>query len=164
MSCILFLFWFFSALFKASKWGGLILWLTRDITQWPDFIPPVTMHARPAPVIALLSRSAAVMPSWPPLIITFGASSANNTAHSTPPLLRGFFFCLASAEGAGLLFCPVAICLNTSVYRGFYIIHASYTANTSKQRTELYRGFSCDYTRSTDHDTRPTEAAIIPPV
>lgn len=38
----------------------------------------------------------------------------------------------------------------------------SYTANTSKQHTELYMGFSCDYTRSTDHDTRPAQAVIIP--
>ena len=54
--------------------------------------------------------------------------------------VAGFFFYLASAEGAGLLFCPAAI-----------------------QRAGLYRGFSCDLTYSTAHDTRPTQADIIPP-
>nr|DAD76647.1 MAG TPA: hypothetical protein [Siphoviridae sp. ctOVO10] len=51
----------------------------------------------------------------------------------------GFFFCLASAEGAGLLFCHAAIQPHTSVYSAFCAIHASYTANTAKQRTGLYR-------------------------
>ena len=39
----------------------------------------------------------------------------------------------------------------------------NYTTHATKQRTGLYRGFSCDYTRSTANDTRPTQAAIIPP-
>lgn len=39
----------------------------------------------------------------------------------------------------------------------------NYTAHATKQRTGLYSGFSCDYARSTAHDTRPTQAAIIPP-
>ena len=82
---------------------------------------------------------------------------------STPPKLAGLFFCLASAEGAGLLFCPVAICLNTSVYRGFYVIHASYTTHTAKQRTGLYSGIPCDCARSIAHDTRPAQLTIIPP-
>lgn len=38
----------------------------------------------------------------------------------------------------------------------------SYTAHAAKQRTGLYRGFSCNYARSTARDTRPTQAAIIP--
>lgn len=38
---------------------------------------------------------------------------------STPPTLAGLFFCLASAEDAGLLFCPFAIHPHTSVYSGF---------------------------------------------
>lgn len=35
---------------------------------------------------------------------------------STPPTLAGLFFCLASDEGAGLLFCPAAIQHHTSGY------------------------------------------------
>lgn len=81
----------------------------------------------------------------------------------TPPTLAGLFFCLASAEGAGLLFCPAAIQPNTSVYSVFCAVNAeSYTANTAKQRTGLYSGVSCDCTRSTAHDTRPTQADITP--
>ena len=87
--------------------------------QWPDCIPPDTMRARRAPVIVLLSRSAEVIPSWPQQIITSGANSVDNTVPSTPPALAGLFFCLASAEGAGLLFCPAAIQAYTSVYSVF---------------------------------------------
>lgn len=43
----------------------------------------------------------------------------HNKHISTPPTLAGLFFCLASAEGAGLLFCPAAIQPNTSGYSGF---------------------------------------------
>lgn len=39
----------------------------------------------------------------------------------------------------------------------------NYTAHAIKHHTELCRGFSCDCTRSTAHDTKPTQAAIIPP-
>lgn len=40
--------------------------------------------------------------------------------------MAGLFFCLASAEGAGLLFCPDTIQPHTSVYEGFYIAHELY--------------------------------------
>lgn len=76
--------------------------------------------------------------------------------------MTGLFFCLASAEGAGLLFCPAAIQPHTSVYSAFCAVRAIYTAHATKQRTRLYRGFSCNYARSTARDTRPTQAAIIP--
>ena len=82
---------------------------------------------------------------------------------STPPTLAGLFFCLASAEGAGLLFLP---CSNTATNKRLQrVLHrqCSYTANAAKQCTELCRVFSCDCTRSTAHDTKPTQAAIIPP-
>jgi hypothetical protein len=69
----------------------------------------------------------------------------------TPPTLAGFFFC------------PAAIQPNTSVYSAFCAVNAVYTTPTAKQRTGLYSGFSCDCTRSTAHDTRPAQAAIIPP-
>ena len=65
--------------------------------------------------------------------------------------VRGFYFCHAPIQP------------RTSVYSVFCIVNAVYTANAAKQCTELCRGFSCDCTRSTAHDTKPTQAAIIPP-
>ena len=56
--------------------------------------------------------------------------------------MAGFFFCLASAEGAGLFFCPAKIQPNTSVYSAFCSVHASYTTHATKQCTRLYRRFS----------------------
>lgn len=38
--------------------------------------------------------------------------------------MAGLFFCLASAEGAGLLFCPIAIQPDTIVYSVFCTVHA----------------------------------------
>lgn len=38
--------------------------------------------------------------------------------------MAGFFFCLASAESAGLLFCPAAIQTHTSVYSAFCTVYA----------------------------------------
>ena len=61
------------------------------------------------------------------------------------------------------MFCPFAIQPHTSVYSVFCDVHAVYTTHDAKQRTGLYRGISCDCTRSTAHDTRPTQAAIVPP-
>lgn len=72
----------------------------------------------------------------------------------------GFFFCLASAEDAGLLFCLAAILANTSVYSGFYTIHASYTDHAATHRMGLCSGFSCDYAHSTAANTRPIQADI----
>lgn len=54
----------------------------------------------------------------------FGATSADALLYSTPPQSGGVFFCLASAEGAGLLFCLVAIQPRTSVYSGFSAVRA----------------------------------------
>ena len=39
--------------------------------------------------------------------------------------VAGLFFCLASAEGAGLLFCPAAMHPYTSVYSEFCAVHAT---------------------------------------
>lgn len=72
------------------------------------------------------------------------------------------FFCLASAEGAGLLFCPAAMHPYTSVYSAFCSVRAVYTANTAKRLTGLYSGFLCDLSHSTAANIRPTQAAIIP--
>ena len=38
--------------------------------------------------------------------------------------MAGLFFCLASADSAGLLFCPDSIQPHASVYSGFYRVHA----------------------------------------
>ena len=62
----------------------------------------------------------------------------------------------------GFYFCPAAVQPHTSVYSAFCAVRAIYTAHATKQRTRLYRGFSCNYARSTARDTRPTQAAIIP--
>lgn len=77
--------------------------------------------------------------------------------------MAGLFFCLASAEGAGLFFCPAKIQPNTSVYSAFCSVHASYTTHATKQHTGLYRGIPYDLPHSAAADTRPTQAAIIPP-
>ena len=62
------------------------------------------------------------------------------------------------------MFCPDAIQPYTSVYIVFCCVNAIYTAHATKQHIRLCRGFSCDCTRSTAHYTKPTQAAIIPPV
>lgn len=75
----------------------------------------------------------------------------------------GLFFCLASAEGAGLLFLP---CCNTAPYKRLQHVlfrPCNYAAHAAKRLTGLYRGFSCDLSHSTATNTRPTQAAIIPP-
>ena len=77
--------------------------------------------------------------------------------------MAGLFFCLASAEGAGLLFCPAAIQPHTSVYSAFCVVHAIYTAHLTKPRAGLYNGILCDLTHLTAHDTRPMQSAIIIP-
>lgn len=76
--------------------------------------------------------------------------------------MAGLFFCLASAEGAGF-FCSAAIQPHTSVYSGFYSVHAVYTTHATKQRTGLYRGIFCDCTNSTASNTRLAQAAITSP-
>lgn len=97
------------------------------------------------------------MQSWPQQIIASGVASADQLPIPTPPTLAGLFFCLASAEGAGLLFCPVAICLNTSVYRGFYIIHAKlYRQHLKTAHRALqgrFRQFNPFYRRKYKTDT-----------
>lgn len=47
-----------------------------------------------------------------------------NNKHFTRSVMAGLFFYLASADGAGLLFCPAAIQPLTSVYSGFFCVHA----------------------------------------
>lgn len=55
---------------------------------------------------------------------------------------------------------------NTVQYKRLqrFLYHpCSYIANAAKQRTGLYRCISCDLTHPTAYNTRPTQAAIIPP-
>lgn len=56
--------------------------------------------------------------------------------------MAGLFFCLAPAEGAGLLFLPG---YNTATYKRLQRVlrrQCSYTTNAAKHRTGLYRCFS----------------------
>ena len=76
--------------------------------------------------------------------------------------VAGLFFCLASAEGAGLLFCPAAIQPNTSVYSVFCAVNANYTAHAIKRHTGLCSGISGYLPYSTATDNRPIQAVIIP--
>ena len=81
---------------------------------------------------------------------------------STPPTLAGLFFCLASTRCRAF----ILPCCNTATYKRLQRVlpcQFNYTAHAIKHHTELCRGFSCDCTRSTAHDTKPTQAAIIPP-
>lgn len=57
-------------------------------------------------------------------------------------------------------------CYNTAAHKRSQRVlrrPCSYTANAAKQRTGLYRRFSCDLPHSTAANNRPTQAAIIPP-
>ena len=101
----------------------------------------------------------------PPPVKKLGAVQRLKPAKSNIYARRvaGLFFCLASAEGAGLLFCSATIQPHTIVYSAFCTVHASYTANDVKRHTGLYRRFSRDLPHSTAYNTRPTQAAIIPP-
>nr|DAM15154.1 MAG TPA: hypothetical protein [Caudoviricetes sp.] len=58
-------------------------------------------------------------------------------------------------------------CYNSAQYKRLQRVlrrPCNYTAHAAKQRAGLYGGISCDFTHSTTCDTRPTQAAIIPPV
>ncbi len=71
------------------------------------------------------------------------------------------------------LLCP-AMCrafllpgCNTAPYKRLQRVlpcQCNYTAHATKQHTGLYSGFFCNCAHSTAQDTRPTKAAIIPPV
>lgn len=83
----------------------------------------------------------------------------------SPPRPRG---------GAFLLPCILTRCrafvlpgCNTAPYKRLQralCCQCNYTAHATKQRTLLYRGFSCDCTRSTAHDSRQKQAVIVPSV
>ncbi len=54
--------------------------------------------------------------------------------------MAGLFFCLASAEGAGLLFCSATIQTRTSVYSAFCVVHA---VLYSPRRKTAHRALQC---------------------
>lgn len=64
--------------------------------------------------------------------------------------MQGFYF-------ARMQYSPI------QTFTARFTASMNYTAHATKRRTGLYRGFSCGCTHSTAHDTKPTQAAIIPP-
>lgn len=77
--------------------------------------------------------------------------------------MAGLFFCLASAEGCRAF---ALLCCNVATHKRLQRVLCrlcSYTTNSAKQRTGLYRGVSYNLPHSTAANTRPTQAAIIPP-
>ena len=64
--------------------------------------------------------------------------------------MQGFYFVL-------LQYSPI------QAFTARFVPSMQFTIHAIKQHTELCRVFSCDCTRSTAHDTKPTQAAIIPP-
>lgn len=56
--------------------------------------------------------------------------------------MAGLFFYLASAEGAGLLFCPVTIQPHTNVYSVFCAVHASYNYQRNKTAHRILQAYS----------------------
>lgn len=83
--------------------------------------------------------------------------------HFTRSEMAGLFFYLASTRCRAFI---LPGC-NTAPYKRLQRVlqcQCNYTAHATKQHTGLCSGFSCDCTRSTAHDTRPTQQAIAPPV
>lgn len=77
--------------------------------------------------------------------------------------MAGLFFCLASAEGCRAF---ALLCCNVATHKRLQRVlchQCKYTAHAAKQHTGLYRGFSCNFTHSTAHDTKPTQQAIAQP-
>lgn len=64
----------------------------------------------------------------------------------------------------GFSFCPAVYQPHSSVYSGFSVVRAIYTATEPKPFTELCSGVSADFTHSSAHNTAATQAAYTPPV
>ena len=82
---------------------------------------------------------------------------------STPPTPAGLFFCLASAEGAGLLFLPDGVQATYKRLQHVLCSPCSYITHAAKQRTGLYSGVSVNLTHSSAHNTAAAQAAYISP-
>lgn len=77
--------------------------------------------------------------------------------------MAGLFFCLASVEGAGLLFCPAAIQRNTSVYSAFFAIN-EVIPPTPQNSTQVFAGaFPVDLLHSSARNTADAQATHTPP-
>ena len=74
----------------------------------------------------------------------------------------GLFFCLASAEGAGLFFLPGGVSATHKRLQRLFFRPCNYTAKTSKAFAGLYNGVSVDLPHSSAHNTADTQAAYAP--
>lgn len=81
----------------------------------------------------------------------------------TRSVMAGLFFCLASADGAGLLFLPGGVQATYKRLQHVLCSPCSYTTHATKQRTGLYRGISVNLANSKAHNTAATQAEYIPP-
>ena len=70
--------------------------------------------------------------------------------------MAGLFFCLASAEGAGLLFFPGGV---SATRKRLQLLFCP----TPKASTGLYSSVSVNLTHSSAHNTANTQAAYTPP-
>lgn len=75
----------------------------------------------------------------------------------------GFSFALHLLRVQGFYFALLQYSPIQAFTVHFVLSMQFYTAHATKPRAGLYRRFSCDFPHSTAHDTRPTQAAIIPP-
>lgn len=93
-----------------------------------------------------------------------GAINVDTISDFTPPTPAGLFFCLASAEGAGLLFLPDGVQATYKRLQHVLCSPCSYITHAAKQRTGLHSGVSVNLTHSSAHNTAATQAAYTPPV
>ena len=89
----------------------------------------------------------------------YGVVRADPLPISTPPKLAGLFFCLASAEGAGLFFLPGGVSASHNRLRMSFCRQCNYTTTTPKPFTGLYRGFSVDFPYFSAYNTAAAQAA-----
>ena len=76
------------------------------------------------------------------------------------PRWRGFSFALHLLRVQGFYFVPLQCSKIQAFTAAFVPSMQVYTANTAKQRTGLYRRFSCGLSHFTAADARPAQAAI----
>ena len=92
-----------------------------------------------------------------------GAINVDTISDFTPPTPAGLFFCLASAEGAGLLFLPDGVQATYKRLQHVLCSPCSYITHAAKQRTGLHSGVSVNLTHSSAHNTAATQAFSAPP-
>lgn len=79
---------------------------------------------------------------------------------SAPPTLAGLFFCLASVEGAGLLFCPAAYQPHASVYSGFSVVRAIILSQSQNR----LQGFTAAFPLILPISARTIQQSHKPPI